>query len=156
MNKENLVSLAISESELSDIRKALDVLQSRLLPHLIELTNDEKESMPKMGDKTVAFVTKATEHAEANTKLVPAYVDVAELRKDLNAIELLRPIFNGVNQIAKSLEDTMMIAGSEAYIAALAFYQSTKVAAKMNVTGAQEIYNDLQVRFPTKNRKKPS
>jgi hypothetical protein len=154
MNKENLVSLSISENELAEIRKAIQILQDKLLPYLLELTNSEKESMAKMGDKTVAFVTKATEHAEAQPKLVPAFIDVTELRKDLEAIETLRPLSNSLTQLAKGLDDTMMVAGSEAYMAALAFYQSVKVGAKMNVTGAQEIYNDLQVRFPAKNKKK--
>jgi hypothetical protein len=154
MNKENLVSLAISENELAEIRKAIEILQKTLLPHLLELTISEKESMAKMGDKTVAFVTKATEHAEAQTKLVPAFIDIAELRKDLQAIEILRPIFNSLNQLAKGVDDTMTVAGSEAFMAALAFYQSTKVGAKMNITGAQEIYNDLQTRFPGRTKKK--
>jgi hypothetical protein len=154
MNKENLVSLSISEGELAEIRKAIEVLQKNLLPYLLELTISEKESLAKMGDKTVAFVTKATEHAEAQPKLVPAFIDIAELRKDLEAIEILRPLFNSLNQLSKGLDDTMTVAGSEAYSAALAFYQSVKVGAKLNVSGAQEIYNDLQVRFPSKTRKK--
>jgi len=45
------------------------------------------------------------------------------------------------------LDDTITVAGSEAYIAALAFYKSVKVAATMNVPGAQEIYDDLSKRF---------
>jgi hypothetical protein len=154
MNKENLVSLSISENELAEIRKAIEILQRTLLPYLLELTKDEKESMAKMGDKTVAFVTKATEHAEAQPKLVPAFIEVAELRKDLEAIEILRPFFNSLNQLSKGLDDTMTVAGSEAYTSALAFYQSVKMGAKLNVSGAQEIYNDLQVRFPSKTRKK--
>jgi hypothetical protein len=154
MNKENLVSLSIPAGELAEIQKAIETLQRNLLPYLLELTKDEKESLAKMGDKTVAFVTKATEHAEAQPKLVPAFIDVTELRKDLEAIETLRPLFNSLNQLSKGLDDTMTVAGSEAYSAALAFYQSVKVGAKLNVAGAQEIYNDLQVRFPSKTRKK--
>lgn len=156
MTKENLVSLTISKDELTEIRQAIAILEKILTPHLLELTKDEKEGLAKMGDKTVAFVTKATEHAEAKPALVPAFIDVAELRKDLQAIEVLRPLFNSLNQLSKSLEDTMTVAGSEAYTSALAFYQSVKVGAKMNVSGAQEIYNDLQARFPGRTKKKES
>lgn len=154
MNKENLVSLSISETELAEIRKAIATLEKVLTPYLLELTKDEKESLAKMGDKTVAFVTKATEYAETKPTLVPAFIDVVELRKDLQAVEILRPIFNSLNQLSKSLDDTMTVAGSEAYTSALAFYQSVKLGAKMNVTGAQEIYNDLQTRFPSRTKKK--
>ena len=46
------------------------------------------------------------------------------------------------------MEDSMTQAGSEAYVAALAFYQSVKGAAKAKVPGADAIYNDLNSRFP--------
>ena len=43
-----------------------------------------------------------------------------------------------------------MMAGSEAYIASLSYYNSVKMAAKLNVPGAKPIYDDLKKRF-TKN-----
>jgi hypothetical protein len=40
--------------------------------------------LSKMGDKTLAFVQKALEYAEANPTLVPAYLDIAEAKKDFS------------------------------------------------------------------------
>jgi len=40
-----------------------------------------------------------------------------------------------------------MLAGSEAYVAALSFYNSVKQAAKLNVPEAKTIYEDLKKRF---------
>ncbi|MDX2303890.1 MAG: hypothetical protein NW226_13875 [Microscillaceae bacterium] len=154
MSKENLVSLNIPDADMTAINQAIQTLQDKLLPHLLELNKAEKESIPKMKDKTIAFVTKATEHSEQKPMLVPQYVDVKEMRKDLEAVELFRQLSNSINQIAKGLDDTMTVAGSEAYIAALAFYQSVKVGAKLNVPGAQEVYDDLSVRFPGRSKQK--
>lgn len=50
--------------------------------------------------------------------------------------------------------DTIMMAGSEAYIAALMYYNSIKRVAAENVPGAKAIYDDLKVRFEI-NQKKP-
>jgi hypothetical protein len=46
-----------------------------------------------------------------------------------------------------------MIAGNEAYQAALAFYSSVKAAAAQDVPGAKEVYADLKARFPRVKRK---
>jgi hypothetical protein len=46
-----------------------------------------------------------------------------------------------------------MMAGSEAYVSALSYYNSVKTAAKMNVPGAKIIFEDLSKRFAKPNRK---
>jgi hypothetical protein len=46
------------------------------------------------------------------------------------------------------LNDTMLVAGSEAYCAALAFYSSVKFASRMNQPGAEVISNELKRQFP--------
>ena len=57
--------------------------------------------------------------------------------------ELARPI----EQLNRTLDDTIMLSGSEAYVAALAYYNSVKRAAKINVPGALTIHEDLKKRF---------
>ena len=52
-----------------------------------------------------------------------------------------------MEQQNSSLVDTIMLCGSEAYKAALAYYNSVKQGAKMNVTAAASIYSDLKKRF---------
>ncbi|GAB4341459.1 MAG: hypothetical protein OHK0038_21160 [Flammeovirgaceae bacterium] len=147
MGKENLVSLDITPADMQEIRNAITTLETKLLPYLLELSNQEKKDLPKMKDKTVAFVTKATEHAEQNPQLVPPFINIVELRKDLDAVETLRKILNPLEKICKSLDDTMVMAGSEAYKSALAFYNAVKSGRKLNASGAKEVYDDLKVQF---------
>jgi hypothetical protein len=45
------------------------------------------------------------------------------------------------------VEDSLMLAGSEAYGAALACYQTIKGAARLNVPGAGTIAEELSQRF---------
>jgi hypothetical protein len=45
-----------------------------------------------------------------------------------------------------------MTAGSEAFQAALVFYNSTKVVASQDVPGAKAVYEELKRRFPGKKR----
>jgi len=41
-----------------------------------------------------------------------------------------------------------MTAGSEAYQAALIFYNSAKIASSQNISGAKAVYEELKKRFP--------
>jgi hypothetical protein len=47
-----------------------------------------------------------------------------------------------------------MIAGSEAYQAALLFYKAVKMAAEMDIQGAKAIYEELRKRFEGQSRRR--
>jgi hypothetical protein len=65
----------------------------------------------------------------------------------------LRTVHISAKQLSDNIDDTEMIAGSEAYQAALAFYNSVKAAAAQDIPGAKEVYADLKTRFPRVKRK---
>ncbi|MBC7388156.1 MAG: hypothetical protein H7329_03000, partial [Opitutaceae bacterium] len=131
----------------------LTVLETKLLPYLIEITDDEKLALPKIKDRSMPFVIKASDYGVQKPSLVPSYVDVAEMKMDIDAVNTLKKIYNPLAQILKAIDDTMTVAGSEAYISALTLYNSIKSASKLNVTGEKEIYDDLSARFQTNTKK---
>lgn len=132
------------------VTQALDLtgqLQTLLAPYLHALTPEERHNMLKMKDKTVAFVTKALGYAEASPQFGPAYLNVGELHADVENVNGLTQIEQPVESLQLQLNDTIMMSGSEAYTAALSYYNSVKEAARRNVPGAKAIYDDLKVRF---------
>lgn len=148
MPKENAVSIQIPAAELKKVIDAFKIIESTLKPYLIALTPEERKQLPKMSDKTVPFVEKTLDYAKSNPQFAPAYMSIPELKIDIEAVYTLTQISRPIDQLREGLGDTMMLAGSEAYIAALAYYNSVKQAAKMNVPGARAIYDDLSKRFP--------
>ena len=150
MSQQNLVTVSITPEELKQISGAIDTLRTTLLPKLKALKPDERMELPKMGDKTVAFVKKALEHCTQNPELAPQYLDVSEYQKDVVAVETLKTLHSPISQIAEALSDTMILSGSDAYSAALMFYNSVKIAKKSNVAKAGTIHDDLSERFPGK------
>jgi len=52
------------------------------LPVLVNLKAVDHHTLPKMGDKSFAFVSKAFEYAVQNPKVIPAFLDMAEFEKD--------------------------------------------------------------------------
>ena len=143
---ENKVSAEIPAENLQAIHDAIQTISDNL-PQLVSLTARNKRSLAKMGDKSVAFVNKSLEYVNQNENLVPPFLDKAEFAKDVELINNLTSVLFPLQQLVEKLDDTATQAGSEAFGAALTFYNAVKGAAKSGVPGARSIYEELQQRF---------
>jgi hypothetical protein len=152
MSTPNKISVAIPAADMSVMLNAIDTLNSKLT-FLLSLSEADRKELPKMGDKTIAFVTKCLDYAKANPKIVPAYLEVDEFEKDIVAVGELLKVLRPIHQLYQRLDDTVMQAGSEAYQAGLLFYTNLKGATKAGVPGAKTIYQDLAERFPGRGKK---
>ncbi len=148
MAQRNSISLNIPEAELEEIKAAINVLITKLLPHLKALSPEERQELPKMGLKTMGFVQKGVEHCQQNPDLVPAYLNVEELVNDFRAVELTRSMYQPLLQVTEGLSDTMTLSGSEALGGVLIFYNAVKYGKKSKVQKAETVYNDLRARYP--------
>ena len=151
---ENLVSVKLTDKEIDTIKKSLQTINDTLAPHGVALTNTERRRLPKMSDKSLPFVEKSLQYAEKHPTLVPAFVNVPEFKIDVQAAQVLRDLMQDARQVCDLLDDTTLMAGSEAYVAALAFYNSVKMGTRMNVPTARPIYEDLKQRFENQGPKK--
>jgi len=154
MAQQDRIALKISEAELAEVLAAITTLNARLLPHLKTLTANERMEVPKMGDKTVAFVEKALVYAQQNPSLVPSFLDVPALVTDLEAVATLRDLTRRLVPVTDALNDSAVLSGAEAYQGALVFYSNVKNAARVKAPGAQTIADDLASRFPGTTAKK--
>ena len=134
---------AEAQQVLDHLTAALAVLQ----PYLIALTPEQRKTLPKMSDGNLPFVQDCLQFSVSNAQFAPPFLDVSELKKDVEVVQVLNPMDNLAVTLASLLNDTMMLAGSEAYVAALAYYNSVKLANKMNIPGAKVIYETLKKRF---------
>ncbi|KAA9332379.1 hypothetical protein F0P96_12970 [Hymenobacter busanensis] len=144
----------IPAAVLQKVQAALDVVKTELGPYLVSLTPEQRKTMLRMADKTVAFVQKTTDYATTSPAFVPAFVDVAELKQDAAALTVLAPIHQQLEQLALDTDSTMMTAGSEAYGNALTIYNSIKFMAQNKQPGAQAAYDDLRQRFAGQGQRK--
>lgn len=144
---ENRIHLELSEDELAAFNEALAVQTQILAPKLKTLTPEQRRKLPKMGDGTEPFVTKAIEYAKSNPEFLPSFVSAANMEHDFKAVATLNNLVRPLRQMIDSLDDSIMLSGSEAYVAALSYYNNVKQGLKMNTPGAESIYNDLKQRF---------
>ena len=138
---------------MNQIRSLIQQLEA-CMPFLINLPPQERRTLPKSADKTVSFVDKSLDHSQHNPQFVPMVLQVYEFSKDTTLSEQMLSLARPLRALVEKMEDTAMLASSEAYVAALFFYQAVKAAAKLGIPGAQAIYDDLKKRFPGKARKR--
>ncbi|MBT1699347.1 hypothetical protein KK083_20795 [Fulvivirgaceae bacterium PWU4] len=143
----------LKPENLQKIFNALNDANESLKPYLISLTQAERQALPKMSEGTLPFVQMALEYARKNPGLVPVYIDVNELKTDLQTVEGLLRIFKPVEELYHNLNDTITLSGSEAFMASLAFYNSVKHATKINIPGTKVISEDLKMCFSKQEQK---
>jgi len=149
---ENKVSFVLSEEEKTQVNQAIETLVTVFEPKLSHLTADDKKELPKMGNKTVSFVEKSLEYADLYPGFMPAFIDIPEAKVDLESVKTLRQLFLPLERITNEIDDTITLAGSEAYSSALSIYKVLKNAASMGQPGAAEATSELKSRFPGKRK----
>lgn len=150
---ENRIHQIISNQDMKAIKDAISVLEDKLMPHLKTLTSDDRRKLVKMGESSKPFVRKVVEYAKSDGQFLPSFVDQEQLEVDMDAVDNMHSFNRPLSQVMGALNDSILLAGSEAMQAALAYYQSVKQAAKLNVPDAKVISDDLSSRFEGQGRR---
>jgi hypothetical protein len=144
------ISATLAQSDRDAALAAIAAIKQKL-PFLTDLTTEERKALPKMGDKSRAFVTKALEVATQNPDFLPRSFDLEEMRKDVQLFEAMYPIVMAMTQLQELLDDTYVTVGSEAYSAALQVYNYAKASGQG--AGLEAVVDELGQRFARKTRK---
>ena len=121
----NQVSAVLTPANKTAATTAIETLRTNL-PVLIDLTPEERHDLLKLGEKSEAFVRKAMDLASKDNSFLPRSFDVAEMQKDVDLYFDLQSLFRELSRLTEGIDDTLIVAGSEAYAAALAVYRSAK------------------------------
>jgi len=151
--KNNKHTLAIPDDILAQAQAKVDDIRELLSPYILALTATERREMPKMGPKTIHFVEKSYDFAMQNPNFLPSFLNMDIFSNDFGNAHGLWTLVNSIRQLEHNVADTEMAAGSEAYQAALVFYNSVKTASAQNIPGAKAVYEELKRRFPGGRRK---
>lgn len=147
---DNRISASLSQADQQAVLDAINTIRTKL-PFLIDLTIEERRFLPKMGDKSRSFVTDALTLAEQNTDMLPRSFDVAEMRRDVELSEAMRPIMTALTQLQELVEDTYLEIGSEAYTAALMVYNYAQTGGRG--AALDQAVSQLGQRFARKAQK---
>lgn len=143
----NRVSATLSQDDQEALLNALATIRQKL-PFLLGLNPDERRALPRLGDKSRAFVTKALEVATQNPDFLPRSFDIEEMKQDARLFEAMYPLLLSLTQLQELMEDTTTVVGSEAYAAALLVYSYAKTSGRN--TGLDSAVDDMSQRFARK------
>jgi hypothetical protein len=146
----NKVTAKLSAADREAVMEAISTIRQKL-PFLIDLSMEERKALPKLGDKSRAFVSKALEIAAQNPDFLPRSFDLDEMRRDMELFEALYPVLLSLTQLQELVDDTSVAVGSEAYAAGLLVYNYAKASGKG--AGLDSMVDDLGRRFARKAKK---
>lgn len=128
MKYPNLISTTIPDKDLKEILNAFSFINDKL-SELVTLSREELDALPKTGKDTITFVQDNLKEAETHPELVPEDIEIDEIKKDVDLINSINQILNPLNTLQKKLENSALVAGSEAYLPSLAIYNAMKADA---------------------------
>lgn len=104
--QENRISITVSPEDLAALQTAVATMQTILAPYLITLNPTDRQTLAKMNDASLPFVQKVMDYATTNLQFVPAYIDLHELKKDVDAVDTLLQIYRPLEQLFNNLDHT--------------------------------------------------
>jgi hypothetical protein len=143
----NRIDGVLTAEDLEAIFGAIDTIRQRM-PFLVGLVPAERIRLPKMGDKSRAFVSKALDIATRTPGLLSAEL-LGQLRRDYELTTAMQPVAVALVQLGELVSDSTMLAGSEAFSAALVAYEMVKRA------GENEALDALAVELARRFDKEP-
>ena len=143
----NRISVSIPDDVIAQVTTALNRIKTLLQPYLQRLTVEERHDLLKLSDKSLSFVSKVNDYCTSSGKFCPSYMNVDEFKRDFETASTLKPVLDLCEQVCSNIDDTVMLAGSEAFNGALLYYNGVQVAAKTGQMNAKPIFEDLPQRF---------
>jgi hypothetical protein len=151
---DNRVSAELSNADRQAVLAAIETIRTKL-PFLIDLSPEQRRSLPKMGDKSRAFVSKALAVAQHDSDFLPRSFSVEEMARDVALAEALWPIMVSLTRLQEQVTDTYTELGSEAYSAGLVIYQYGRNGG--DGESLEGLMDDMAQRFARKSKgAKPS
>ncbi|MCP5050304.1 MAG: hypothetical protein GY940_24265 [bacterium] len=149
INRINLI--VTDELKAAIMQKLTELLE--LFGFLVDLGPDGRLRISKMGRKNVDFVTRGKKHMELNPEYLSGGETLEKFLNDFNGSGFLRLVEKILFSLMDKVQDTAMLAESEAYRTVRIYYKGAKAAAQGS-DGDQEakrIADDLAVHYKKKS-----
>jgi len=152
MSNDNLISQEIAPADKTAAKQKTEDIWA-LLPFLVNIPAEDKKGFPVIAKGRAGmdedFITQMTQRPE----LVPGFVNMTEVNKDLKLRRDLEDILPRLEQLVEAIKDTTALANHDNYLAYLAFYNNVKAAQQRGVPGADALLATLAKYFPGGRRK---
>lgn len=122
---QNKIDAALAVADRDQILNLIGQIRA-LMPFLVDLTIEERQTLLKMGESGRPFVEHALNLVEQDDSFMPRTFDKTEMRNDNDFYEALQPVFVQLAKLFESVQDTTMLVGSDLVISGLDVYRNAK------------------------------
>src|SRR5687767_6494151 len=88
-----------------------------LLPFLINLTPTERRRLPSIGIERAGMLDDCSQLMTAHSGLVPTYVNMTEVNKDLALFRDMMPLLQTTTELCEKVDDTMKAISADLFVA---------------------------------------
>ena len=134
-------------------QQKLEEVMTMLGPYLVVLSPMERQVLVEMDDEYVNFIEVSYGLAAESPDLLGCFLQTGNFREDFSIVQGLLRLAAKLNEFKHSISDTEMAAGNYGLQAALAFYNTIKIAARHDIPGTRVIFEELKARRPQGRRK---
>jgi hypothetical protein len=147
----NKLDVTLTPEETAAVGASVASLYSAM-PFLVTLTTSEIRQLPKLGDKSEAFVRQAHQIARDHPAALPLGLSVEQMDRDQAIRDLLLPVHQQLTQLLTMVNSTLVLAGSDLMQASLIIYRCLQ--SHGDQVGLREVRDELARRFAKAPREK--
>lgn len=142
----NRINVVMTAAQIANVKAAIQTINANM-PFLVGLTPEERKNLPKISVQNKVFTEDSIVAIQNNGSILPAYFGTAGIKNDYTLYNQLDELSTLISQVAEKVDDTRLLAGSEAYVSALLAFKLIKAAAEAGVPGLDTIADQLAARF---------
>jgi hypothetical protein len=144
---ENRINVVIAAADITTINNSINTIVG-LIPANTTLSDDERSRYNAIDVSNKVFVEDVIIEANiTGAGIVPDFVSVANMQKDLTVFGQLDAIDAALSNARQLVQDARRIAGHEAYKLANVTYKAYRTASESGVPGAKSSYDKMKVRY---------
>jgi hypothetical protein len=148
---QNKISATLAAAAVTNITTAIATIRTNL-PFLLNLTQNERQSLPGITESSQGVVLAALNFAGQHPEALPGTFNTAEFAKDGALLTPLQQVASSVAQLNQDVDDTLRALHSDLYLQFLDVYAFAKAN---NRSGAfDEFINAVKGRFARAPRAK--
>lgn len=146
MKKTNYISASMTEAEIEATVTSLRAVEAQLT-FLQDIDPQLRKRLQPAGDKSIAFVRKALDVANASPEMLPRDFELEEFQKDVRLSDALDRILVEILRLGERVRATQLVARADAYACALEVYNRTQ---RTRHEGRSELADQMGRRFKRK------
>ena len=153
----SMIDMAEKALDVEDLTNWTDDIQTimKAFVKAAESLNRPGDRRRKLGSgiRRYGFIDKTSDLAVLNPEFSPALFSSSGLKTMVRDIELVRNLFNVLQQFSRVVNDSLLLYGDQAFSMSLLYYNSVKELARRNVPGAEAVFRALEPFFRRGRRK---